>query len=403
MSDRMLDDWIDAYTRYVDNSEPAESFKVWTAVSCIAACLRRKCYLQWGMLTFYPNLYIVLVGPSGCRKGTAMSPGFQMLQDINIKMAAETTTREALVRALSRSNDTSTDYATGKQIFHSSLTIFSQELTVFLGFNNLQLMSDLTDWFDCRSKWDYDTKDEKRKDSITNCWVNLFGATTPSLIQSALPTDAIGLGLTSRIIFVYEPKKGRQVIMPTLPDNAEEFRHKLIHDLERISMLTGQFHYGKDFVQEYANWYVHADAHPPFTDERLAGYLERRPTHLLKLATIMCAARGDDMCLHPVDFVRSKMLLESTEAKMTSVFGGVGKSPAASVSHRVMALLMEHPKVTYDELMRRFSHDIDAKGMDQVLYTLEQMKFCKVTNSPGVGKFIDRLAPIENKEDTDGT
>jgi hypothetical protein len=395
----MLDDWLDAYMEYTDNTEPAEAFRAWTAISCIAACLRRKCYLSWGMSTYFPDMYIVFVAPSGGRKGTAMGPGFEMLQDLNIRMAAETTTREALVRALSRSSDTSTDYATGKQIFHSSLTIFSQELTVFLGFNNMQLMADLTDWFDCRTKWDYDTKDDKRKDSITNCWVNLFGATTPTLLQTTLPSDAIGIGLTSRIIFIYAAGKGKQVIFPTSP---EELRPKLIHDLERISMLTGAFRYDKDFVQEYANWYVEADLNPPFTDERLAGYLERRPTHLRKLAMIMCAARTDDMCLHKLDFIRAKALLTDAEKKMISVFGGMGKAPAAAVTHRVMCILGEHPKMPYEELMRRFSHDVDAKGMDTVLYTLEQMKFCKVVNCPGIGKMIEVLPKKEgdNNENT---
>ena len=94
--DRMLPDWIDSYMAYVDNTEPAEAFKLWTAIFCIVACLKRKCFLDWGTITFYPNMYIVLVGPSGCRKGTAMGPGFSMLTELNVRMAAEATTREVL-------------------------------------------------------------------------------------------------------------------------------------------------------------------------------------------------------------------------------------------------------------------------------------------------------------------
>ena len=166
--------------------------------------------MQWGTISFYPNMYVVLVGPSGkCRKGTAMSQGYDFLKEMGTKMAAESTTREALIQALQQSNDTQVDPVTNKMYLHASLTIYSQELTVFLGYNNVALMSDLTDWYDCRSSWTYRTK-HQGTDEIIGVYVNLIGATTPELLQTALPRDAIGGGLTARMIFVFETKKPRQ-------------------------------------------------------------------------------------------------------------------------------------------------------------------------------------------------
>jgi len=79
-------------------------------------------------------------------------------------MAAEATTREALIRALKEAGGTSVgdmvvgDGAISQLYLHCSLTVYSQELTVFLGYNNMQLMSDLCDWYDCRESWTYRTK-----------------------------------------------------------------------------------------------------------------------------------------------------------------------------------------------------------------------------------------------------
>ena len=217
MVKRQLDDWLDAYLEFTDNTEPPTQFHRWTALSLIASVLQRKCHLEWGSLTFYPNMYVVLVAPSGkARKGTAMGVGLQMLEELGVKLAAESITREALVRELANVSD-KIIYPDNERVeFHSSLTIFSPELTVFLGHNNFQLMSDLTDWYDCRQKWIYRTKN-MGTDEIVGVWVNLIGATTPSLIQTALPMDAIGGGLTSRIIFVCEQNKKRivPVVLPT--------------------------------------------------------------------------------------------------------------------------------------------------------------------------------------------
>lgn len=374
MAQRKLSDWIDGFLEYVENSEPADMYKVWTAIVCIAAVLKRKCSLEWGMLTFYPNLYVVLVGPSGCRKGTAMGPGYQLLVDLNVPMAAEATTRESLIRELNKCSDTHTDPITGRLLLHSSLTIFSQELTVFLGYNNTQLMSDLTDWYDCRQRWKYSTKDAKLSDDIINVWVNLFGATTPSMIQTAMPPDAVGLGLTSRIIFVYEKKKGKSCPAPFLSDEAKALRPVLQHDLEMISMMSGKFLFHPDFMDLYVDWYVRQENNPPFHDERLAGYIERRPNHLLKLCMVMSASRSQEMQLLPRDFQRALGLLELTERKMPQVFGGVGRSPLAAISNRIWAAIQEEKTISYAELLNRFGHDVDEQGVAKILGALEVTK-----------------------------
>ena len=206
---RNVPDWIDGYMDLTEGTEPPVSYRKWMAVSTIAACLRRKCYLKIGFLTFFPNMYIVLVGPTGVRKGTAMTPGYELLRSRGIKLAAESITREALIKELRESTDNTTDEE-GNPILHCSLTVFSPELTVFLGYSSLQLMSDLADWFDCRDLWIYRTKGSGTEE-ITNLWVNLIGATTPELLRSTLPKDAIGGGLTGRMIFVFETKKGLSI------------------------------------------------------------------------------------------------------------------------------------------------------------------------------------------------
>lgn len=54
-------DWLTSFLEFTENSEPPPTYRLWTALSVIAACLRRKVKLDLGMLTFYPNFYIILV------------------------------------------------------------------------------------------------------------------------------------------------------------------------------------------------------------------------------------------------------------------------------------------------------------------------------------------------------
>jgi len=379
--DRALSNWIDSYMEYTEDSEPPKMFHLWTAISTIASAMQRKCYLNWGTLTFYPNMYIVLVAPSGkCRKGTAMDPARELLNTLALPLAAEATTREALIRALREANATNFDPNSGDQHFHSSLTIHSKELTVFLGYDNKQLMMDLTDWFDCHNRWTYRTKTQG-DDDIIGIWVNLIGATTPDLIQTALPPDAIGGGLTSRIIFVYESRKYKTVIYPKPGD--EELYKGIVSDLERIHLMAGQFKVTDEFIDVWSHWYPEQELNPPQLGSNLSGYLERRPTHVMKLSMILSAARSSELVITKEDIEKAIRILHATERRMPQVFSGVGKSQIISILPRIMSYIAELKTVTKPKLMERFLSDIDDFMLDRVLKTLQTMKYIKIIENVG--------------------
>ncbi len=331
-------------------------------------------------------MYIVLVGPSGSRKGTAMGPGRRLLNNLGIKIAAESTTREALVRALSESADT--QYDEGLRL-HCSLTIYSEEFTVFLGYNNLQMMSDLCDWYDCKEHWTYRTKGAGT-DEIQGVWVNLFGATTPSLLQSSLPLDAIGGGLTSRMIFVYAPGKGKTVAFPFPTAEELEVLAKLEHDLERIRMMSGEFKVTEGFMAMWKDWYTKADIDLPiFTNPKFTGYIERRATHAIKLSMILSASRSDSMVIDDVDLLRATSMLTQVEKYMPRVFQGVGQNRMAPTLIRVMKFLEVNKRVPRAMLQRTFFEDASRWEMDDILSTMSSMGYIYYyTDAKGI-QYID--------------
>lgn len=374
---RKLPDWLDSYMTYTENSEPPKLYHIWTGISTIAAALQRKCMLSWGHLRFYPNMYVVLVGPPGkVRKGTAMSFGRHFLSKLGVKISAESITREALVREIMNSQDTVIDEDTGAMSFHSSLTVFAPELVVFLGYNQQQLMMDLTDWFDCgqgpEGTWTYRTK-HQGSDDIIGVWVNLIGATTPDLLRSCLSMDAIGGGLTSRIIFVFESEKYKSCPVPFLSVEEERLGEDLYYDLEQIYLMKGQFKPSKNFIELWKDWYTQSDKDKVFDDPRLAPYCERRPVHVMKLAMILSASKSDSMILQREDLARSISIMEATEKRMPSTFSGIGKSPHAEVLSKVMNEIGMAGEISMKDLQRKFYNDADARVLDLIVQTLHNM------------------------------
>lgn len=317
-----------------------------------------------------------------------MKPGMKLLRDRGIKIASESITREALIRELKQSNDTQVDASTGQMHLHSSLTVFSEELTVFLGYNNQQLMADLCNWYDCGDTWTYRTKN-MGTDDIVGVWVNLMGATTPELLQTTLPRDAIGGGLTSRIIFVYEFRKGKIVPDPFLSDEEKELETKLAMDLERISLLSGEFKMTPGFLEMWMSWYVAQNSRRGgvFDDYRFSGYVERRPTHAMKLSMLLSASRGNSMLINEEDFKRAIQVLDSTEKNMLHTFSGVGKLDTSDIVHKIMGHIGAVREIEYSDLLRIFYQDVSKQDLERILDMLKTIGYIEIAYHAG-GKVL---------------
>ena len=393
MSRRELSDWLTGYLKYVENTESPILYHAWSGISVIAGALQRKCWLEWGHEIIYPNLFVVLVGPSGkCRKGLALGIAKDMLSEVqSVSLASEATTREAVITAMKRAI---TNFASpnGRIVFHCSLTCFSEELSVFLGQSDIKFLANLTDWYDSKDTWKYETIG-RGMDQLQGVCFNLLGATAPDWLQSMLPQEAVGGGFTSRVIFVVEEQKGKTV--PKHVRTPDEIRlwAALKRDLDRINQLVGAFHFDEDGERSYTSWYEEEDrrlakGELPIEDPRFASYSERRATHLRKLMMILSASRGDDMILGGEDFSRALAMLRATERKMHKTFGGLGQARYSSITEKILEYIQVIKVVTRTDLMRKFYRDVDTMALKTIEEMMEMTKLVEIERVPMSGEKI---------------
>lgn len=386
---RELPDWIDGYLKYTENTEPPRSYHHWLACSVIAGALQRKVRLEWGFETIYPNLFLVLVGHSGkTRKGVALGIAKDILSRISsVAIAPESASgREALIAAMKRAAANFTDPTTGVIHSHCSLTAFSEELAVFLGQRDIKLLANLTDWYDSKPDWTYETIGRGR-DTLSGLCFNLAGATAPDWLQSMLPQEAVGGGWTSRVIFVVEEKKGKTVAKARKTKEEEELEEQLVRDLERIQQLCGGFQFDKEGEEAYVRWYEEEDkkleqGQPPIEDPRFSGYCERRATHLRKLMMIMSASRSDSLVIQRCDFDRALALLKAAEANMHKTFGGLGTGRYSTITDKVLQYIQSVGTTTRSVVLGRFYRDLDPEALRVIEETGEGMKVIQVRVLP---------------------
>lgn len=391
---RNIPDWIDGFMTLTENSEPPILFRKWTAISTVASALQRKVKVDIGIsLRFYPNFYIVLVGPSATGKGTAMKFAYDIIEQVpSLRLSAQATSLQALIRRMKETNLTDIDMETGDQIYHSSLTIFSNEFTVFLGYHNRDLISALCDWYDCHNKWTYDTI-KRDKEVIIGVWVNLLAGTTPDNIQTSLPEETIGTGLTSRIIFVNEEKKNKLVIFPSETAEETQLQQNLIHDLEQIALLSGTYHFSQKAIEYYSDWCREAENNPPFHDKKFDGYCGRRRNHLISLSMVCSASKNDSLVISKDDLIRSAELLMEVENKMGLVFKGMGKSDISALINEAIVFIENSltDQIPIWQFARHFEGNMDKFSMDRVLGTLEASNYIRIVRRPGMDNVINIL------------
>lgn len=334
-------------------------------------------------------MYVILVGPSGrARKGVALGIGKDLLTEITgVVRTSENATREALIRCMKGATLNSI-MPDGKILFHCSVTCFSEELSVFLGQNDIKFLASLTDWYDSKDNWTYETKSQG-KDHLQGLCFNLLGATAPDWIQSMLPQEAVGGGFTSRIIFVVEEQKGKTVAEHILSPEELVLREALISDLNKINNMAGPFTFDPPGKAAYIAWYNQYDkeirsGRMPVEDERFSGYAERRATHVRKLMMIMSASRNDSRILTVQDFERANLLLKATEMKMSKTFGGLGKAKYADVTEKVITYIARVKVVNKQDLMRKFYRDVDSQAMRIIEEVMDSMKVVHISVTNGV-------------------
>lgn len=381
---RQVSDWISGYLEYAKGSEPPISYHTWVGLSLIAASLQRKVYILWGFETIYPNMYIVLVGPSGkTRKGVALGIGKDMLSEVaGVTMVAEATTREALIKLMKDSALNFNDPDAGKIRWHCSVTAFSEELSVFLGQNDLKFLSNLTDWYDCKDRWAYETIGRGR-DFVNGVCFNFIGGTAPDWLQSILPQEAIGGGYTSRNIYVCEEQKGQTSPKHVLSPAQIRLRESLANDLSRINTLAGEFKFDPSGEKAYIDWYTKYSkglerGEYPVDDPRFAYYAERRSTHIRKLMMLMSVSRSDSLRMTVQDFDRAHKLLRAAELKMHRTFGGMGRAKGAIDAQRVLDYVQSVKAVSRAEILNKFYRDVGSQEFKMIEDLMMQMQVVDV-------------------------
>ncbi len=395
---RHFPNWIEAYLEYAKHSEAPDPFHYWTAVSTIAGALRRRVWIDMGYFKWHPNFFIFFVAPAGIvAKSTTAGIGLDILAELPfIHIGPAATSWQALVRKLSEIQE-EIAYPDGSFQAQSAITIFASELGTFLDPRDRGMIDALVSLWDGKEgPWVKMTKQDG-EEVVINPFINIIGCTTPSWIAENMTEYFSGGGFASRTVFVYAEKKRRLVANPWrhMPENTDEYRRKLISDLEEISSLLGPFQFTEDAIDWTENWYEEHfyGKHPHIQSERFDGYLARKQTHLYKLAMIISASRSSNLTITLPDITKAFDQVTILEKDMMKVYGRAQREKSAVFAADMIEYIQTNGAIAKDELFRKHMKTMSWTTYEEVIKSMINSGYIEYENIAG----IIMLTPTEKK------
>ncbi|MGW8178697.1 MAG: hypothetical protein ACWGQW_08035 [bacterium] len=382
MAKRHFDDWLKTYMQYSSKSEAPDKFHFWCGISTIAGALRRCVWIDQGYFQWTPCFYIIFVAPPGIvSKSTTASIGMNLLKRVpGINFGPDAATWQALAQAFVHNSEL-IQKADGDFDPMSAITISSSEFGTFLNPQDREMVDLLVSmWDGQRGVWKKATK-TMGDDVVENPWINMIACTTPSWIAGNFPEYMIGGGFTSRCIFVYAEEKRHLVAYPKeiLPKDFDAMGDMLIHDLEIIAQLRGEYTLSHDSRVWGEIWYEDLYVNRPehLTSDRLAGYLARKQTHLHKIAMVVAASQSDELIIHPHHLEVADEVLKEIEADMPKVFARIGQTNLTRASLDIVTFARRYKRVNQQIAYQKFYGTLSFKEFQDALLSAIQAGFLR--------------------------
>lgn len=374
-------DFLSGFVSLNKHTEIPPIFALWSGIAGISCALGRRVWVDMGRYQIFPNEYVLLVAGSGrMRKSTSIHQIEKILNHVepHPNIVSQKVTPQAFIEAVQGG------IVTTGSIITETCTAFGiiSEMATFLDKNAYEagLAPILIDFFDCLDKWEYRTKG-RGIEQLRNICFGFLAASTIDWIRKGIPTEAIGGGLTSRIIFVYaqfDAAVMKPVAMTVYTDEDKKLMDLLVRKLMRIGTITGQAVVTQEaidfYVESYNDWF-YTTGQKYYEDPMLAGYASRRYIHMFKLGLIFAAAsesldERNRLVIKRFHLEGAIEALKVCETHLTAVMSQITTNEHGDEIKAVQTYVKRVKCVTRTEIMKNFSHRMNSRELSDILETL---------------------------------
>lgn len=275
-----------------------------------------------------------------------------------IPMAADDSTYEALVKALSKSirykdypkwNPKSEKFEAGIYM-HSSLAFCLEEISSIFKKNKDNVAKLFLNTYDC-GDYTYDTKTQG-KDRVKNCCLNFLGGTTPTFLEDVFSSQLLTDGFASRAWFIFENEgKDNGFFLKPWNETQMTYHKDILNHVGKLLTLYGELSY-EDGVEEYLEeWWKENKDKRANKSTKLDSYYSRKKAHILKCATAHHFGQWTTMKIGLVSIKWAIEFLFKVEKKMHYALGFGDTNPLFKAGKKLLSYLKKNGKAKRPAMM----------------------------------------------------
>lgn len=360
--------WLQLLLDQTKRAESPRSFIVWSGLTAVSAVVNNKVWLnKGGLYNLYPNIYVMLVGPSGLRKSFPPMVMRKLVGMIgNTRIIAGRISVQALITKLSK-----TTHVPGKGIVKDAIGyVNAGELATALVRDQdaLTLLTDLHDG-NYNKEW-ANTLKGTGTEELKNVCITMLGAINPELFGDFITQKEIGGGFIARNFLIYETR--RQQKDSLLRNTKEDLidYEELIKHLNELTKLNGEFVIEEDAIAAYETWYDKFE--PEDMDDR-TGSANRIHDQILKIAMLLSLCeRNDSLIIKVPEMEKAFNLVTQSTSGVNRILAGTGIHVDAPKIKLFIDKLVASPghSVIRSEFLAKNYGSVDRFDLDRIVDTL---------------------------------
>lgn len=362
--------FFDRYLSYTEHSEAPLAYHLFCALVGIGVTVNRRVWFNMGYYRVFPNIGVILLGPSGIKKTSASNIIVEMLTKLELsKIYSEKLTPEQLVEAMKE---------------HAQGLIYAPEMAVFLGRQRYMegIVPLITRFMDCPDVWSSETIG-RGKTTLTDLAISSLMCSTADWFINNTTEDVVGGGFIARNILVVQNDSPRNEPLPRPGDPS--LREKLMFEIGAVHEIQGEIFFSKGALDAYIGWYKqHKQASKSVEHEILATYYQRKPDHAKRIAICLHLAEHGTLTLCESCFTGAVAILDWIEQFLPGLIRQMFKTASGHSADVVLQLIRATGGIIeHGELLRRMQHRLNGAELRAVLGSLK--------DSGVIGESTDRL------------
>jgi hypothetical protein len=347
--------------------ESPRRFFYWAGLSALSAVLGRKVYLDRFAYKLYPNMYVVLVGRSGLRKGIPVATAQALVRKTeSIKVISGRSSIQAVIEELAHSEINQHGKLSNNG--DSSGFLCSGEMSQSLLADD-QALTILTNLYDGHYNDEFTNLLKSGRTVLKNVYLCMLGASNETHLNVMITRRDMMGGFVARTIMVVENDRANINSLVDKPDTTLDI-DGLAEYLTTLSTLEGQFQLRADAKTLYREWYENLQN----DDSDDTGFSERIHDHVLKVAMLLSASRSYSLEIIDEDIHES---IEVCNECMGSTRRVTMRSSAYADSQTtavVLQALLAAPdsRLSRQSILKRFwKEGVNAEVLNSVIETMQ--------------------------------